>query len=91
MPTVLITGANRGLGLEMARQYAGAGWRVHAACRAPDATNSGVLDPLFAGKSLAGPPPGVFICEKFACRQPVFGRAAAIAAWDELAKRPSAP
>jgi NAD(P)-dependent dehydrogenase (short-subunit alcohol dehydrogenase family) len=35
MPTVLITGANRGLGLEMARQYAGAGWRVVAACRRP--------------------------------------------------------
>lgn len=26
--TVLITGANRGLGLEFARQYADAGWRV---------------------------------------------------------------
>lgn len=36
MPTVLITGANRGLGLEFARQYAGDGWRVHAACRDPD-------------------------------------------------------
>jgi NAD(P)-dependent dehydrogenase (short-subunit alcohol dehydrogenase family) len=35
MPTVLITGANRGLGLEMARQYAGAGWRVIGACRRP--------------------------------------------------------
>ena len=35
MPTLLITGANRGLGLEFARQYAGAGWRVHAACREP--------------------------------------------------------
>jgi NAD(P)-dependent dehydrogenase (short-subunit alcohol dehydrogenase family) len=33
--TVLITGANRGLGLEFARQYAAAGWRVHAACREP--------------------------------------------------------
>ncbi len=35
--TVLITGANRGLGLEFSRQYAEAGWRVIAACRAPDA------------------------------------------------------
>jgi NAD(P)-dependent dehydrogenase (short-subunit alcohol dehydrogenase family) len=34
--SVLITGANRGLGLEFARQYAAAGWRVYAACRAPD-------------------------------------------------------
>jgi NAD(P)-dependent dehydrogenase (short-subunit alcohol dehydrogenase family) len=33
MPTVLITGANRGLGLEFARQYAAAGWRVLACCR----------------------------------------------------------
>jgi NAD(P)-dependent dehydrogenase (short-subunit alcohol dehydrogenase family) len=28
VPTVLITGAGRGLGLELARQYAGDGWRV---------------------------------------------------------------
>lgn len=36
MPTVLITGANRGLGLEFARQYAAERWKVIAACRAPD-------------------------------------------------------
>jgi NAD(P)-dependent dehydrogenase (short-subunit alcohol dehydrogenase family) len=36
MPSVLITGANRGIGLELARQYAADGWRVHACCRAPD-------------------------------------------------------
>ena len=35
MPTVLITGANRGLGLEYARQYADDGWRVVATCRDP--------------------------------------------------------
>jgi NAD(P)-dependent dehydrogenase (short-subunit alcohol dehydrogenase family) len=35
MPSVLITGANRGLGLEFARQYADAGWLVLAACRSP--------------------------------------------------------
>jgi NAD(P)-dependent dehydrogenase (short-subunit alcohol dehydrogenase family) len=35
MPTVLITGANRGIGLELATQYAAAGWRVFAACRDP--------------------------------------------------------
>lgn len=34
-PTVLITGANRGLGLEFARQYAAAGWNVIASCRQP--------------------------------------------------------
>lgn len=37
MPTVLITGANRGIGLELARQYAADGWRVLATCRNPAA------------------------------------------------------
>ena len=36
MHSVLITGANRGIGLEFARAYAGIGWRVFATCRAPD-------------------------------------------------------
>jgi NAD(P)-dependent dehydrogenase (short-subunit alcohol dehydrogenase family) len=36
MPSVLITGANRGLGLEFALQYLAAGWRVYAACRHPE-------------------------------------------------------
>jgi NAD(P)-dependent dehydrogenase (short-subunit alcohol dehydrogenase family) len=35
MSTVLITGANRGLGLEFARQYAASGASVLAACRDP--------------------------------------------------------
>ena len=35
MPTVLLTGANRGLGLEFTRQYAARGWRVLACCRNP--------------------------------------------------------
>lgn len=35
MSTVLITGANRGLGLEFCRQYAEAGWQVIACCRDP--------------------------------------------------------
>lgn len=35
VPSVLITGANQGLGLEFARQYQAAGWRVYATCRAP--------------------------------------------------------
>ena len=33
MPTVLITGANRGIGLEFARQYADDGWDVIATAR----------------------------------------------------------
>lgn len=35
MPSVLITGASRGLGLEFARSFATDGWTVHAACRQP--------------------------------------------------------
>jgi NAD(P)-dependent dehydrogenase (short-subunit alcohol dehydrogenase family) len=36
MPTVLITGANRGLGLEFVRQYADNNWKVIATCRDPE-------------------------------------------------------
>jgi NAD(P)-dependent dehydrogenase (short-subunit alcohol dehydrogenase family) len=35
--TVLITGANRGIGLELARQYHEAGWKVIATARDPEA------------------------------------------------------
>jgi NAD(P)-dependent dehydrogenase (short-subunit alcohol dehydrogenase family) len=34
-PLVLVTGANRGIGLELVRQYASDGWRVIATCRDP--------------------------------------------------------
>lgn len=40
MPTVLITGANRGLGLEFARQYAADGWTVLATARDPQAAEA---------------------------------------------------
>jgi NAD(P)-dependent dehydrogenase (short-subunit alcohol dehydrogenase family) len=36
MPSAFITGANRGLGFEFARQYLTGGWQVYAACRDPD-------------------------------------------------------
>ena len=36
MPRVLVTGANRGIGLEFVRQYAADGWQVIACCRRPD-------------------------------------------------------
>ena len=44
MPTVLVTGANRGIGLEFARQYAADGWKVIATIRQPSA--SGELERL---------------------------------------------
>lgn len=37
MPRALVTGANRGLGLELVRQYAAEGWEVLACCREPAA------------------------------------------------------
>lgn len=37
--TVLVTGANRGLGLEFARQYREAGWQVIGTARNPDAAD----------------------------------------------------
>lgn len=38
--TVLITGANRGIGLEFARQYLDSDWQVLATCRNPDAAEA---------------------------------------------------
>lgn len=36
MPTLLITGANRGIGLELCKQYIDLGWQVLATCRTPE-------------------------------------------------------
>ena len=47
MPTILITGANQGLGLEFSRQYAADGWHVIACCRTPDSADA--LSELTAG------------------------------------------
>jgi NAD(P)-dependent dehydrogenase (short-subunit alcohol dehydrogenase family) len=43
-PRVLIVGASRGIGLELARQYLAEGWAVHATTRTPDPP--GLLDEL---------------------------------------------
>jgi NAD(P)-dependent dehydrogenase (short-subunit alcohol dehydrogenase family) len=39
MPSTLITGANRGIGLEFARQYLADGWQAYAACRNPSSAS----------------------------------------------------
>ena len=36
MPTTLITGANRGIGLAFVRSFAADGWSIQACCRNPD-------------------------------------------------------
>ncbi len=52
MPTLLISGANRGLGLEFVTQYAADGWDVIAGCRRPD--EAGELRALAEGGSGGG-------------------------------------
>ncbi|AMX02175.1 SDR family oxidoreductase [Microbulbifer thermotolerans] len=42
--TILITGSNRGIGLEVSRQFASEGWRVLACCR--DLSNADLLRAL---------------------------------------------
>ena len=51
--TVLVTGANRGLGLEFARQYAADGWKVYAACRDAFARSEPLLDALLRRPAIA--------------------------------------
>lgn len=53
MPTLLVTGANRGLGREFVRQYASDGWRVHATARSKTAVKSLKAEPGVVGVHLA--------------------------------------
>ena len=67
MPTILITGAGRGLGLELARQYAADGWRVIETMRNPvgNALKLDVADPAQAKRlaaQLKGEPIDVLFC-----------------------------
>ena len=44
MPTVLITGASRGIGRALADQYESDGWKVIRTCRSPERTEEMALD-----------------------------------------------
>jgi NAD(P)-dependent dehydrogenase (short-subunit alcohol dehydrogenase family) len=58
MPTVLVTGSNRGIGLEFVRQYVAEGWRVIACCRRPDSGTALKVvggNPRIEGLELADP------------------------------------
>jgi NAD(P)-dependent dehydrogenase (short-subunit alcohol dehydrogenase family) len=51
LPTVLVTGANRGIGLELTRQYAARGWKVIATARKPaEATELAALASKSGGR-----------------------------------------
>ena len=66
MPTILITGAGRGLGRELARQYAAEGWKVIGTERGAKAEHRlDVADPQQAAalaKKLKGTPLDVLFC-----------------------------
>ena len=49
--SILISGANRGIGLELVKQYWADGWQVYATCRAPElASDLAELSSKSAGK-----------------------------------------
>lgn len=50
MSTLLITGANRGIGLELTREFARRRWQVHACCRCPE--EAGDLQALASASGL---------------------------------------
>ena len=63
-PTVAIIGASRGIGLELARQYATAGWRVHDSTRTPQSPGAlGTIAVLIRQEFLLAVVGGVFVIE----------------------------
>jgi NAD(P)-dependent dehydrogenase (short-subunit alcohol dehydrogenase family) len=98
MPSIFITGANRGLGLAFARHYAAAGWQVIASCRTPtaatalnalavevvwlDVTDFAAIEAL--GQTLAARPLDLLLnnAGSYAGEQP-FGRID-VAAWQQV-------
>lgn len=55
MQRVLITGANRGIGLELARLYAGRGWGVIGVCRQPSPELEAVAEKVIDGVDVTDP------------------------------------
>jgi len=49
MPTILITGCNRGIGLELTKHFSKANYKIHACCRTPE--TSGELQSLASSNS----------------------------------------
>ncbi|HEY2839221.1 MAG TPA: thioredoxin domain-containing protein [Pirellulales bacterium] len=45
------------------------------------------LAPMFAGKQSIAPGPTLYVCEHFACQEPIAGEAKILAAWRDLASR----
>jgi NAD(P)-dependent dehydrogenase (short-subunit alcohol dehydrogenase family) len=98
MPTVLVTGAGRGIGLEFARQYAADGWRVVATVREDGADLSGVAGDLAVEKldmrdfaaleafpdRLRGQPLDLLIANAGITAARRIDSAAAAAAWQEV-------
>jgi NAD(P)-dependent dehydrogenase (short-subunit alcohol dehydrogenase family) len=73
MSTILISGAGRGLGEELARQYAAEGWKVYGTVRSPSAVVPAGVERLIAdvtdpsqtaalAKTLHGEPLDVLFC-----------------------------
>ena len=94
MSTILVSGAGRGLGLELARQYAADGWRVIGTVRNPkaqvpgeaqvaDVTDRSQIEQL--AKALKGTPLDVLFCNAgiIGKRGSVLGRFD-YASWEEL-------